>query len=75
MLHLMPQQPSLVAERKLLGQLGLGASISTNRLRLSCAIDRLLDPVLKIGYLVVDKVLIYFHFFLKVAHLTLVNEL
>jgi len=75
MLHLMPQQPSLVAERKLLGQLGLGASISTNRLRLSCAIDRLLDPVLKIGYLVVDKVLIYFHFFLKVAHFTLVNEL
>jgi hypothetical protein len=71
----MPQQSSLVAERQLLGQLRLGASISTNRLRLSCAIDRLLDPVLKVGNLVVDKVLIYFHFFLKVAHFTLVNEL
>jgi hypothetical protein len=74
-LHLMPQQSSLVAERQLLGQLRLGASISTNRLRLSCAIDRLLDPMLKVGNLVVDKVLIYFHFFLKVAHFTLVNEL
>ena len=71
----MPQEPSLVAERKLLGQLGLGTSISTDRLCLSCAINRLLDPVLKVGDLVVDKVLIYFHFFLKVAHFTLVDEL
>ena len=71
----MPQQASLVAERKLLGQLGLGASISTNRLRLSCTINGLLDPVLKVGNLVVDKVLIYLHFFLKVAHFTLINEL
>jgi hypothetical protein len=67
MLHLVSHWAILVIDHLLLGTFQI--------LRLFCIINRLLNPLLKVQNLIINKVLVYFHLLLKISHLSFVDEL
>ena len=63
----MSHRAILVIDHLLLGTLLI--------LRLFCIVNRLLNPLLKIKNLVINKVLVYFHLLLEISHLSFVDQL
>ena len=73
MLNLVPGKSCLVVDLRQL--LCCHAALKAGLLGLSSILYCLLNSLLEVCYLIVDKVLIDFHFFLEIAHLPFVDEL
>ena len=73
MLNLVSGKPCLVVDLRQL--LCCHATLKAGCLGLSSILYCLLNSLLEVCYLIVDKVLIDFHFFLEIAHLPFVDEL
>lgn len=73
-LNLVPQDSTLVAEDDLL-LWKLSSIFHLVLLSNFCAINGLLNSLIEIHYLIIHKVLVYFHFFFEISHFSFVYEL